>query len=372
MKLAISNTIHPWLNDAALRRNGPGCVLFHAGSGVFQSPGGGEIQLIKTGEALEQRGVSVGLFNQWRDDLAENRLIHFFGMHREALPLAELAKKAGIGVVVSPICWYDPIAQWHEAVNWVDGAKRVSKWLLLRQSRLARGRSWRSRLLGLSDRILPNSEAEADQLVRLFAVDRARIEIVPNAVDSRENKLDNHLCTELIPFQEYVLYVGRIEHRKNVIGLIEACLAAAKPLVIIGRSAAESSEYEKQCRKLAEGHEILFAGPMAKDDLRLAAAMTAARVFALPSWFETPGLAALEAASLGTQVVITRRGATCEYFGEAAYYCDPLKPDTIRNAIVQAWDKPKNSRKELAERIQQRWTWPEVARIMEGIYDAVT
>ncbi|MFM7593605.1 MAG: hypothetical protein ACKO85_17605, partial [Isosphaeraceae bacterium] len=136
--MSMANAIHPWLNQAALKRNEPGCVLFHAGSGVFQSPGGGEIQLIKTGEALERRGLPVGLFNPWRDYLGEHRLIHFFGMHREALPLADVAKKAEIGVVVSPICWYDPIAQWHEAGGWVEGAQRVSKWFLLRQSRLAR------------------------------------------------------------------------------------------------------------------------------------------------------------------------------------------------------------------------------------------
>lgn len=372
MSESVSNAIHPWLDKAAFRRNERGSVLYHAGSVVFQSPGGGEIQLIKTGEALEWRGVRVGLFNPWRDVLGDHRLIHFFGLHREALPLAMLAKKAGIGVVVSPICWYDPVAQWYEARNWADGAQRVSKWFLLRQSRLARGRSWRSRLLAVADRILPNSEAEAEQLVRLFGVDRARIAIVPNAVDSSHFQTDLPKVVDFITFPEYVLYVGRIEHRKNVRGLIRACIEADKPLVIIGRGAVESSEYEKECRKIASGNNILFCGSMAKDDPRLAAAMAGAKVFALPSWFETPGLAALEAAVQGTQVVITSRGATREYFGEAACYCDPVKQDSIKKAILQAWDKPSERRDELAEKIRQQWTWPEVARIMEGIYDAVT
>jgi glycosyltransferase involved in cell wall biosynthesis len=372
MSQVNSNAIHPWLLHAAYRQNQPGSILFHAGSGVFQSPGGGEVQLIKTGEALEQRGFPVGLFNPWLDRLGEHRLIHFFGLHREALPLAKLAKKAGIGVVVSPICWYDPLAQWHEAHGWVDGAARVSKWFLLRHCWPARSRSWRFQLLTLADRILPNSEAEADQLVRLFGVDRARIRVVPNAVDTHQAIAPTEQVRQRIAFQEYVLYVGRIEHRKNVIGLIDSCIAADKPLVIIGRGSIESAEYEAVCRKLAEGRKIQFLGSLSKTDPLLISAMASARVFALPSWFETPGLAALEAAALGTQVVITSRGATREYFGDFACYCDPLHPNSIKQAIVQAWDNPISGREQLAERIRREWTWQEVARIMEGIYDAVT
>ena len=46
-------------------------------------------------------------------------------------------------------------------------------------------------------------------------------------------------------------------------------------------------------------------------------------MFALPSWFETPGLAALEAALAGCSVVITPFGSTREYFGDLVEYARP-------------------------------------------------
>lgn len=373
MTNAVSaRTIHHWLDEKSCIENNDGSVLFHAGSGVFQRPGGGEIQLIKTGEALEHRGLKIGLFNPWRDKLANHRLIHFFGLHPEAESLARLAKSAGIGVVVSPICWYDPLAQWHEASGWIPELAGLSKWFLLRHCRPARSRAWRSRLLALADRILPNSEAEAEQLVQLLGVDRARVAVVPNAVDAHPELIDPELAERHFGLSEFVLYVGRIEPRKNVLGLIEATTAAGLPLVVIGQCPLEFAGYELQCRRAANRGQVIFAGGLAKNDPLLGSALASARVFALPSWFETPGLAALEAASFETPVVITSRGATREYFSDSVVYCDPARPRSVRNAIELAWNQPPAGRLQLAGKIKEKYNWSEVARITEGIYDAVT
>lgn len=365
------NSAHPWLLQKSTEFNPPRQVLFQAGASVFQRPGGGEIQLIKTGEALEERGVRVGLFNPWVDRLEEARLVHFFGLHPEFEPLAGLAKKAGIGVVVSPICWYDPVAQWYQAERWSAGLVGLSKWLLLRHSALARRRAWRSRLLAMADAVLPNSKAEADQMVRLLGVPAHRVHVVPNAVDAAAAPPDPSLARQAFGPEDYVLYVGRIEPRKNVLGLIRACLQLKYKLVIIGQAPLEQADYDRACRKMADSGHVHFAGHLPKDAPLLASAQAAARVFALPSWFETPGLAALEAAQFETPVVITRRGSTRDYFGSTAVYCDPARPASVPKAIEEAWQRPPQGRAQLAEQIRREWTWPEVARIMEGIYDAV-
>lgn len=372
MTNVIRPRFHPWLERNAYRRNPPGSILFHAGSGVFQRPGGGEVQLIKTAEALEEKGLPIGLFNPWSDRFSDHRIIHFFGLHAEAEELARQAKMSGIGVVISPICWYDPIAQWKEAPGWIPGLTGITKWFLLRNVRFSRRLAWRSRLLSLADRILPNSEAEADQLVGLLGVDRSRIEIVPNAVDTIAKNVSDQPAVRQFGSQPFVLYVGRIEPRKNVLGLIHASISCNYPLVIIGQSPIESADYEKKCREAAMSHNVIFAGALPKNDPLLLSAMLAAKVFALPSWFETPGLAALEAASLGTPVVITSRGATREYFGDSVWYCDPAHHDSVSHALNSAWNRQDGRHTELAHLIQTKYTWSEVARIMEGIYDAVT
>ena len=69
----------------------------------------------------------------------------------------------------------------------------------------------------------------------------------------------------------------------------------------------------------------------------LASAYAAARVLALPSWFETPGLAALEAALAGCAVVVTPFGCTREYFGDRVEYARPDRPAEIGRAILRAW-----------------------------------
>ena len=72
--------------------------------------GGGENQLVQTGRHLEELGVPVRLFSAWTDRLEAARLLHLFGMSREGIELARVAKARAVPVVLSPICWYEPRA----------------------------------------------------------------------------------------------------------------------------------------------------------------------------------------------------------------------------------------------------------------------
>ena len=87
-----------------------GDVILHAPSFAFQAPGGGENQLVQSGRHLEELGIPVRLFSAWTDRLERARLLHLFGMSREGLELARVARARGIPVMLSPICWYEPRA----------------------------------------------------------------------------------------------------------------------------------------------------------------------------------------------------------------------------------------------------------------------
>ena len=78
------------------------------------------------------------------------------------------------------------------------------------------------------------------------------------------------------------------------------------------------------------------------------------------SWYETPGLASLEAASCNRPIVVTPGGATREYFGSDAEYCAPDDVVSIRRAVERALARPASNG--LANRIATEFTWEVAAQ----------
>ncbi|HEU5116341.1 MAG TPA: glycosyltransferase, partial [Isosphaeraceae bacterium] len=310
------------------------------------------------------QGVPVRPFCSWTDSLASARLLHLFGMSREGLELARVARDRGIPVVLSPICWYEPrsmaalaSSRWRAATDLaVYGARRA--W--------PRIPGWRRSLLRLADRILPNSQAEACQLYQLFSVEARRVRVVPNGVDPRFLDADPELFRSRVGLDDFVLYTGRIEPRKNVLGLIRAVGRAGLPLVVIGDPVPGQGAYLRACEEAGWG--VWTRVPrLSHDDPLLASAYASARVFSLVSWFETPGLSALEAAVAGSAVVMTPYGCTREYFADHVNYARPGNPDEIASAIERAWKTGGSER--LRERILARYLWSHVSRMTLEVYD---
>ena len=106
------------------------------------------------------------------------------------------------------------------------------------------------------------------------------------------------------------------------------------------------------------------------DDPILESAYAAARVLALPSWFETPGLVALEAALAGTAVVVTPHGCTREYFGDRVGYARPDRPSEIARAVADAWAGGPDAG--LSAHVGRYYPWSEVARRTAEAYEQVT
>jgi glycosyltransferase involved in cell wall biosynthesis len=361
-----AGTVRDWVVSHTTAERGPGSVLMHAPSFAFQAPGGGENQLVQTARHLEEIGVGVRLFSSWTDRIEDYRLLHLFGMSREGLELARVARRRGVPVVLSPICWLEPRALFALAGTRARGIWHRAKWSI--KGAFPRIGGWRDDLLREAEAILPNSTAEADQLCRLFRVPSEAIRVVSNGVDGRFGEADPSLFRAYHGHDDFILYAGRIEPRKNVLGLIHAARRAGRPLVLIGDAPPGHDEYLDECREAGKGLACWLAG-VEHDDPLLASAYAAARVFALPSWFETPGLAALEAALAGTAVVITPLGCTREYFGDLVEYARPDRISEIASALGRAWDN--GPRPGLAERVGSQFLWTNVARRTAEAYDQV-
>jgi glycosyltransferase involved in cell wall biosynthesis len=139
-------------------------------------------------------------------------------------------------------------------------------------------------------------------------------------------------------------------------------------LVIIGDATPEARGYFELCRREG-GDDVLWVPALDHHDPLLASAYAAARVFALPSWFETPGLSALEAALAGTPIVITPFGSTREYFGDRALYAHPGKLGEIAEAVERQWSQGRDPR--LASFVASHYLWPRVAQETAEVYDQV-
>lgn len=338
-------------------------IYFYVYPSAFQNPGGGEVQLLKTKEYLEKRGLEIRLYDQWKDKLKPADVLHVFGSVKYCFGLMRTAKEVGAKVVLSTICWFD----WRSAFHTYPELRQRSLNVIRHLAKVLFPwvPSMRKGMMGLADLLLPNSQAEADQLVRYFGARPEKIKIIPNGVDSLYEKAEPHPFLARYGLKGFYLSVGRIEPRKNQLNLIRAHKGLKRPLVIIGEVVSRYADYEAQCRREA-AENVKFLGYLPNDSELLRSAYAACDTFVLPSWFETPGLAALEAGLAGAKLVVTKGGPTREYFGEEAVYAEPQRITDIRQKMERVDSVPKNGR--LRQRIRENYLWEKVAEKVADCY----
>lgn len=333
-------------------------VLFVTHQLAFNIFGGAEVQMLKTKEHLERLGVYVKLFDMWNDKIEDYDILHLFSpglFPYESLSLVRTARKKGVKAVISPIFWFS-----YKCMSMSSIKKRVAFhkifWPLTRN--IHRRYYTLAKLFNEADVLLPNSSAEMKQLIILFRVNPSKFVIVPNGVDPSFKLGDPSLFEKTYGLRDFILYVGRIDLRKNVLGLIRAFrkLNLNTKLVIIGKITEKA--YYAKCQKEANKN-VIFIGPFKHDDPLLRSAYSASQVVVLPSFYETPGLAALEGALAGSNIVITREGGTRDYFGDHAWYVDPFDLNSIAKAIKEAYLAPKSQ--ELPKIIEEKFTWKNAA-----------
>ncbi|MFH0943096.1 MAG: glycosyltransferase family 1 protein [Candidatus Beckwithbacteria bacterium] len=133
--------------------------------------------------------------------------------------------------------------------------------------------------------------------------------------------------------QDYILFIGTIQPRKNLVRLIEAFskLDNQCELVIGGKQGWLDEEIYQAPKRFGVEKRVKFIGRVAEADL--AAIYHSARLFCWPSLMEGFGLPVLEAMSLKVAVVTSNRGALPEVVGEAGLLVNPEKVNEISQAM---------------------------------------
>lgn len=350
-------------------------VLFQPRRLAMEQGGGDSIALRATIARLQALGVECAISNDPQIDLTPFDLVHLYSLGDPYTSLGYWinARRQNKPWVVTPMYWRHD--QWLRACT--ERASEYPEFSLSElnsdeQARIHRMRALEEELYVSIHRLVldsaqiafPMSRMEGDILESDLGVPAERVRVAyvapePVYADGRAERFASRYGLEN---QSFVLFVARIEMRKNTLGLIRAWRDEPERLVLIG--GMPNPEYARWCRETA-GANVLFLGRQALPEVIDACA--AARVHVNPSWWEEAGMSALEAALAGCNIAMTQNGPGREYFGEDCHTCDPADAASIRRAVRAALDAPRNP--ELAARIRNRFTWEETARVLRDAYD---
>ena len=195
--------------------------------------------------------------------------------------------------------------------------------------------------------IVPSEHTRAD-IVRTYGLAPARVNVIPLAASARfapAPPVEVERVRRLYKIAgDYILAVGSIQPRKNLVRLVRAyaALRRARPhaklpqLVLAGKKAWLYDETLRAVAACGLAQDVLLTGYV--DEADLPALYTGALSFAYPSYFEGFGLPPLEAMRCGTPVVAGDRTSLPEVVGDAALLVDPFDEDAITFALARLID----------------------------------
>jgi glycosyltransferase involved in cell wall biosynthesis len=195
-----------------------------------------------------------------------------------------------------------------------------------------------------ADRVLTPSRFTAGEIERRLGVAADRIAVCPHGAPDWPAR-------SAPPRDGYILFVGTLEPRKNIGGLLDAyemLLRPPKPqakaeagrdvravpdLVLAGKATDAARPWlDRISRAPLVGH-VRAAGYI--DPAARYALYAGARLLVLPSFEEGFGLPALEAMTVGVPVVASNRGALPEVVGDAGLLVEPDQPEMLADAMAR-------------------------------------
>lgn len=225
-----------------------------------------------------------------------------------------------------------------------------------------------------ADAIITPSRNTAEDLLGRTKVDPQKLHVAPLAAALPAGALDaGEVLTRLRIPAPYVLFVGTLEPRKNLLRLIRAyrrVAAAGLPhsLVLAGPMGWHHESLMRELALQGPG-EIAMTGALTPDELD--AVYRGADVFVYPSLYEGFGLPVVEAMARGVPTVASATSAVPEVAGDAAIGVNPRSVREIAHGIESVLTDV-----DLAERLAargrtqaERFSWDETARITLEVYE---
>lgn len=232
-----------------------------------------------------------------------------------------------------------------------------------------------------ADHILADSEATKKDLIDILAVPADQITVHMLGVGDAFQPLPREQTAPVIGAlglpDEYFLFVGTLEPRKNLVGLAEAYrdlrleLPDAPKLVIAGRPGWHFEQLMDELHAVGIGQHLVVRQDVT--DEQLPALYNQALALVTASYYEGFGLTALEAMACGTVPIVSRVASLPEIVGDVGLLVDPHDTDSITEALIKALTDSSWRREQSAAALGRaaQFRWLDTARCVLDCYDAV-
>lgn len=270
-------------------------ILFHSYNTCCQNKAGGvQVRIRKIHDLLNESGIRCDFFKPFETNIEDYDILHLFQLNVENVALAKCAKSKGLKVITSSI------------INTINGFKIDMYRYLMKFPIATLYRSMMEQAL-ISDYIIAETYREADFLCKHFKIQKQKIKVIPNGIDEPAHASDI-IFEKLGGSMKYLLQVGRFDNNKNQLNVIKALRNTEIDMVFIGGAPfSDVSGYYDKCIIASKGaNNIHFLGWQEPKSELLMSAYKHTQALLLPSFYETFGLVALEAASFGAEVCLSK------------------------------------------------------------------
>jgi glycosyltransferase involved in cell wall biosynthesis len=246
-----------------------------------------------------------------------------------------------------------------------------------RTRRTARRLRW---MVRVAAHIVTPTRTIREEILRQFFLSEESVSVIPLAPGPqfhKEASADAAVLEKYGLSQPYVLFVGTLEPRKNLVTLVQAfaalpsALRAETQLVLCGRRGWHTEELLAEIDRRRLRGKVQLIGHVCETDLP--SLYRAATVFAYPSVYEGFGLPPLEAMASGVPVIASTASAVTEVLGDSAVLVPPEEPHAWRDALQNLLNS-SSLRKDYVRRgllHAQDFSWVQTAEQTYAVYEKV-
>ncbi|MBI5122418.1 glycosyltransferase family 4 protein [Candidatus Roizmanbacteria bacterium] len=233
-------------------------------------------------------------------------------------------------------------------------------------------KSWTKYSVMKASKVLTISNSSRDDIIKEYELPKDKVVVTYPGIKDVTSLMPhiysmNELKAKYGLSDNFVLFVGTLQPRKNITRLIKAFAKVKSDkdldLVIIGRKGWLYEEILQAPEKLGIAERVKFLDNV--DDDELPFFYKNARCFVLPSLYEGFGLPVLEAMKQNCPVITSNISSLPEAGGDACLYVDPEDIDDIAQKITQLVFDNDKLRKELIEKGKaqvKKFSWEKTAK----------